>query len=226
MPGTNDQHRNCSRLDKHLFRRGISHSSVLPEERLRQKKLSTTTRYCCSQDIEFSDRVQQVDIEFRSIPDNLPSIKMGYTKIAEGPLVSYVLEYGSTRVTMCGTFSHNLICAPRKRNAGEHGNSGGSLVSCINGLKDCRLIGVLSGARNSKDVFVSTHVEQDFIKTYLHHPVFVRIDATRCSAMSKLFISQLSFFIIMLISYWVSMPVFIPISSKNFNGIRLSDGHI
>lgn len=167
----------CNNLCRHasyssavLLRQRIPNSRQ-SRGRLRPRIPRLQTRYRCSlttRDIEFSDRVQPIDIKFARLPYHLPAITMGYTShCLFGP---WTLRYGYTTAERC---YKEMICASRKKNRAERGDSGGPLVICDHNFKDWPQIGLLSG-RSLTDVYVSTHTEQDFIKRALRNIGFVQ----------------------------------------------------
>lgn len=176
------------------FRQRVAYSPKLPEKRLQLKNyqayhdiavLKTTTV------IKYSDYVQPIKIEFRKIHDGLSAIKVGYNS-------QKFLKYGSTKIKAC---RKDLICGPRDKNRIVSGNSGGPLVACRDGFKGCRRIGVITGFR-SVDAFVSTYTKRAFIRKYVNNPENVRAGAVRERTLNKVFVLELSFFIIMLISFY------------------------
>lgn len=94
-----------------------------------------------------------------------------------------------------------VICTTNDKNKAEYGDSGGLLISCTDGFKRCKMIGVASVTRESMQGYVSTHTERNFIKKSLKNIVFIQNDAVRESAMSKLLVAGFSFFTVMLILY-------------------------
>lgn len=150
-----------------------------------------------SKGIVFSNKIQSIDIDFSKIKNSLRSIKVGYSY--EGGKPSHLI-YNSTIARNC---LRHFICTPKETNHLETGYfRGGPLVSCRLGLfKKCRQIGVTITPISKADFYVSTYIEQAFINRSLSNADgFVRVGAARDSAMSKLFISGLPFFIL-LISY-------------------------
>lgn len=149
-----------------------------------------------ARDIQFSDKVQQIEVDFRKISNNLPAIKMDYSR--ENVRSSFRLKYAFTRVTVC-IHMYSLICSLRGKNKIVR-LRGGPLVSCRDGFTECSLIGVAGSHSRRNDFFVSTRTNNVFITTSLNTQFF-RGCAVRDSGMSKLFVSGLSFFTIILIAH-------------------------
>lgn len=115
--------------------------------------------------LQFSDRVQRIQIRYREISNTLASVKMGYGEAIGGGKRGGVLKYAYTTATKYNSEISTTIV----QGYTDYGDSGGPLVACRKGLEECRLIGVATTNFEGSDYYASVHFHKTFIERSLRN---------------------------------------------------------
>lgn len=179
--------------------------SIHPEYRTKRSAPHDIAVLKTATEIEFYDKVQKIEVEFRKIVGNLHARRYGYSPDRSDYFCdpSFRLKFVDATMKVCES---SLICSQMSDSDGIIcGDDGGSLVFCrdFNAFIKCRLIGVARSHSGGKDFFVSTQNNHGFITTSLSNTGFVPIvsSAAPDSTVSERFAPRLSFLAMLLISY-------------------------
>lgn len=112
--------------------------------------------------IEFSDTVQPIDVNYQMIHDGIAVMQTGYGFDERKKYGR--LKYAFSNARKC---FHSLICIENADGYPYNGDSGAPLVVCRGMFQGCRQIGIMSGGINYTDVFASTHFLKNFIERSL-----------------------------------------------------------